>query len=119
MPPRLALIPIDQSGIDTIPFDYQTAIDAGRYDGYYDKENSRYVFNIARHIQAIFNNKIKNNGFILAVSNINDSYNYYLNGVKHLMYRRDNYSERVVLAGVNRSSIKPKLNLSFIKYKKD
>ena len=118
-PPRLALIPLDQSGNDTIPFDYRTAIDAGRYDGYYDKENSRYVFNIARHIQAIFNNKIKNNGFILAVSNINDSYNYYLNGVKHLMYRRDNYSERVVLAGVNKSSIKPKLNLSFIKYKKD
>ena len=118
-PPRLALIPIDQSGIDTIPFDYQTAIDAGRYDGYYDKENSRYVFNIARHIQAIFNNKIKNNGFFLAVSNIDNSYSYYLNGVKHLMYRRDNYSERVVLAGVNKSSIKPKLNLSFIKYKKD
>lgn len=118
-PPRLALIPIDQSGIDTIPFDYQTAYDADRYNGYYDKENSRYVFNIARHIQAIFNNKIKNNGFILAVSNPDYSYNYYLNGVKHLMYRRDNYSERVVLAGANKSSIKPKFNLSFIKYKKD
>jgi len=118
-PPRLALIPIDQSGIDTIPFDCQTDYDVGRYDGYYDKENSRYVFNIARHIQAIFNNKIKNNGFILAVSNIDNSYSYYLNGVKHLMYRRDNYSERVVLAGVNKLSIKPKLNLSFIKYKKE
>ena len=118
-PPRLALIPLDQSGNDTIPFDYRTAIDAGRYDGYYDKENSRYVFNIARHIQAIFNNKIKNNGFILAVSNIDNFEIYSLNGVKHLMFRRDNYSERVVLAGVNKALIKPKLNLSFIKYKKD
>ena len=35
------------------------------------------------------------------------------------MFRRDNYSERVVLAGVNKALIKPKLNLSFIKYKKD
>jgi hypothetical protein len=86
--------------------------------------------NVASRIQSLgqentiliseeIHNKIKNNGFILAVSNINDSYNYYLNGVKHIMFRRDNYSERVVLAGVNKSSIKPKLNLSFIKYKKD
>jgi len=115
----LALIPLDQSGNETVPFDYRTATDAGRYDGEYDKENSRYVFNIARHIQAIFNNKIKNNGFILAVSNIENFEIYSLNGVLQIVYRRDNYSERVVLAGVNKLSIKPKLNLSFIKYKKD
>lgn len=121
LPSRLALIPISTKGLDTIPYDYLTTADYGRYDGYYDSDNNRYVFNIARHVQAIFNGEVKNNGFILVVSNLDypSPIVYYTNGIKQISFRRDNFAGRVILAGANNEVLKPKLNLSFIKYKKD
>jgi hypothetical protein len=72
-------------------------------------------------VQAILGGKVKNNGFVLVVSNLEypNPYTYYVNGVAQKTFRRDNYIERVILAGSNKGTLKPKFSLSFIKYKKD
>ena len=108
-PPKLALLPLDSLGKEAFSVDQQTSTDFLRYDGNYDADNNRYVFNIPRHVQAILTGKIKNYGFRLVVADAS--------GI--IALRRDNYSERVVLAGNNNQALHPKFNLSFIKYKHD
>lgn len=108
-PVSLALLAMDSIGQENFVLDQLTTIDAARYDGIYDEVNKRYVFNIARHVQAIMNGKKKNYGFYIVVADPSA-----LSTVK-----RDNFSERVVLAGVNHASLKPKFNLSYIKFKND
>ena len=110
-PPKLALIPLDSSGKETYAVDELTSTDFQRYDGNYDSLNSRYVFNLARHVQAIINKKRKNYGFHMVVADPNGA----------ILIRRDNYPERVVFGGSNNFNvaIRPKFNLSFIKYKHD
>jgi hypothetical protein len=110
-PPKLALLPLDSAGKETFSMDQLTIIDFGKYGGNYDEVNNRYVFNLARHVQAILNGKRKYYGFRLVVADPSGA----------LAVRRDNYAERVVLAGNNHpnAALRPKFNLSFIKFKND
>lgn len=108
-PFSLALLAIDSIGRENFVIDQLSTIDAARYNGIYDEVNKRYVFNIARHVQAILSGKKKNYGFYVVVADPSA-----LNTVK-----RDIYAERVVLAGTDNASLKPKFNLSYIKFKND
>ena len=105
-PPKLSLLPLDAKGEETQSKDQKDATDLVRYDGNYDKTNRRYVFNIARHVQAIMNGEINNYGFNLVVADPE--------GLNTLA--RDIYINRVILAGTNKIN-KPKFSLSYIKLK--
>lgn len=110
IPPQyLAILPLDSLGRETFTQDQLSATDFARYGGAYDSDKKRYVFNIARHVQAIMNGTRKNYGFYMVVANPDVSY----------AGRRDNYQERVILAGANNPTLKPKFNLSYIKFKND
>ncbi|MEO6302048.1 MAG: hypothetical protein ABIP51_02635, partial [Bacteroidia bacterium] len=111
VPPKLALLPLDSLGREAYSVDQLSLTDFSRYGGDFDSDNNRYVINIARHVQAIVNKKRKNYGFHLVIADPNGA----------LAIRRDNYAERVVLAGKDHSngSLRPKFNLSFIKYQYD
>lgn len=121
LPKKLALLPLNALGKEFFPFDFLNNIDLNRYNGNYDSEKKVYVFNIARHVQAILNGEIKNHGFVLVVANPDPitAYSYSENGLINKILRKDNLIERVVLAGSNKTLIKPKFNFSYIKYKRD
>jgi hypothetical protein len=108
-PPTLALLAMDSLSRENFMIDQLNATDAARYDGTYDAANNRYVFNIARHVQAIMNGQRKNYGFYIVVADASA-----LTTVK-----RDNHAERVVIAGVKHATLKPKFNLSYIKFRND
>jgi hypothetical protein len=108
-PPRAALLPIEPDGRETYAQDQLTDADLARYGGYYDYTNNRYVFNIARHVQAILRGTKKNYGFYLVVADPSPL----------VTARRDNFAERIVLAGTAHSTLKPKFSLSYIKYAHD
>ncbi|MCE3258901.1 MAG: hypothetical protein K0S12_542 [Bacteroidetes bacterium] len=108
-PSELALLAIDSLGRENFVVDQLSQVDQARYGGEYDDVNNRYVFNIARHVQSILNGTKKNLGFYLVVADPSPG----------STGRRDNYAERVILAGMNNTSLKPKLNLSFIKFRND
>ncbi|MBA3663045.1 MAG: DUF4270 family protein [Bacteroidetes bacterium] len=108
-PPYLALLAMDSLSRESFVLDQLSTVDAARYDGIYDNVNNRYVFNIARHVQAIFNGVKKNYGFYVVVADPSALYTV----------KRDNNAERVVIAGISHSTLKPKLNLSYVKFKKD
>jgi hypothetical protein len=107
-PPKLTLFAIDSLGNENFTTDQLNSTDMARYGGDYDETNKRYVFNIARQVQAILRRKKKNYGFYLVVTNPDG-----LNAV-----RRDTYMERIVLFGTNTSK-KPVFNLNYIKFKND
>ena len=111
VPPKLALLPLDSLGRETYSVDQLSLTDFARYGGDYDEDNNRYVINIARHLQAILTKKRKNYGFHLVVANPDGAY----------VVRRDNYIERVILGGSDHpnTDLRPKFNVSFIKYKHD
>jgi hypothetical protein len=108
-PPLLSLLPLSSDGQETYALDQLNDLDRSRYNGEYDYDNNRYVFNIARHVQAIMRGTQTNYGFYVVVANPSPIYTS----------RRDNYAERIVLAGSNHATLKPKFNLSFIKLKHD
>jgi hypothetical protein len=108
-PPKLSLLPLDSLGREIASMDQRNTIDFGRYNGNYDAASNSYVFNIARHAQAIFKGQMKNYGFNLVVADPEIP----------TTIRRDNYMERIILAGSNNPSLKPRLNLSFVKFKND
>ena len=107
VPSKLALIALDSLGRELKVKDQVSSTDLGRYDGGYDSDNKRYVFNIARHVQAILNGQIKNYGFQLVVADPSSP------GF------RDDYISRVIFQGKNYGASRPKLNLSFVKFRKD
>ncbi len=108
-PPKLALLPLDSVGKEIYAVDQLSSTDYLRYGGSFDPTNNRYVFNLARHVQAIINKKKKNYGFHLVVADPDPT----------IVVRRDNYGERVILCGNNNATLKPTFNLSFIKYTHD
>lgn len=123
LPPKLCLFPMDSLGRESFALDQINTTDRARYNGKYDDVNNRYVFNIARHVQAILSGKAKNYGFYLVVSSSEDLVSYknlYNGNSKELLFAgRDHYLERVVLAGSNNSLLKPTFNLSYVKLKND
>ena len=107
-PPKLALLPLDSTGKETYALDQLSDTDfKNRYGGEFDATNNRYVFNIARHVQAIVNKEKKNWGFYLVIADPE----------RTEVIRRDNIAERVVLAGNNNPTLRPKFKVSYIKYK--
>jgi len=122
-PVKLCLLPIDSLGRETFALDQTNATDAARYNGKYDETTDSYTFNIARQVQAILSGKTKNYGFYLVVAdadNLLTYKNYYSGSSKELLLvKRDNYGDRVILAGSYSGSIRPVLNLSYVKLKHD
>lgn len=120
-PPKLVLLSMDSLSRETYAQDLLGSVDYARYDGKYDDVNKRYVFNIAREAQLIFSGKKLNRGFYLVVANADFSLTtIYVGNSKELApMRRDNYYERVVLAGSNNAQYKPVLNLSYIRFKNE
>ncbi len=110
-PPKLALLPLDSLGKEIYAVDQLSNTDFLRYGGVYNATNNSYVFNIPRHVQAILSGKKKNYGFHIAVADPDPT----------IVVRRDNYAERVVLAGNAHPNLalRPKFNLSFIKFTHD
>lgn len=108
-PPKLSLLPIEASSKETFALDQLNETDLARYDGNYDYTNKRYVFNIARHVQAICRGMKKNYGFYVVVADPSPL----------VTARRDHAAERIILAGKNNSSLKPKFNLSYIRLSHD
>jgi hypothetical protein len=106
-PPLLSLLPIGSDSKESYAIDELTASDLSRYDGTYNSDKSAYVFNIARHVQAILRGQRTNFGFYVAVANPNPIYTS----------RRDNYLERIVLCGTKNSINRPKFTLSYEKLK--
>jgi hypothetical protein len=110
-PPKLSLLPLNAAGKDTFAIDQSNATDNARYDGYFVQGtkpgSGRYVFNIARHAQAIFDGKTRNRGFRLVVADPD----------RLQTARRDNYDERAVLYGAD-TPLRPVLNLSVVRLDK-
>lgn len=115
-PVKLSLLPLDSLGRETYAADQ---LDNSRYDGSYDGTLNRYVFNIARHAQRIAERKLKNYGFYLVVANTDVVYSTaYDSPSKELIFvRRDNFLERVILAGNNKGALKPQCNITYVKLK--
>ena len=122
-PAKLCLLAADSTGREIFVQDQLNATDVARYSGAYDADTKSYVFNIARHVQAILSGKRKNYGFYLVMANTENVPTFtpsYIGSTKELRYvARDNYVERVVLAGSNQPDLKPVLNLSYVKFKHD
>ena len=75
-PSNLCLLPVDSINRETFALDQTDATDAVRYDGTFDSTANRYVFNIARHVQAILSGKKNNLGFYLVVANADELLTY-------------------------------------------
>lgn len=117
-PPRLTLLSTDSLSRETFLEDLLSSADYARYDGAYDEVNNRYVFNLAREAQSVFNGTKKNRAYYLVVANTELSLKpVYVQGSKDLVsIRRDNYVERVILAGSANSALKPVFNLTYVKF---
>jgi hypothetical protein len=109
LPPQLTLLPVSMAGRDTLALDQLNPTDNARYNGFYDAPNNRYIFNIARHAQAILKGEKANNGFYLYVADPS----------KILAGRRDNFIERVALAGTGNTANQPRFRMNYIRFKKD
>jgi hypothetical protein len=105
VPPRLALLPIGSDSKESFAIDELTADNLTRYDGTYNSDKNAYVFNIARHVQAILRGQRTNFGFYVVIANPDPIYTS----------RRDTYLERVVLCGTKNSINRPKFTLSYEK----
>lgn len=108
-PAKLALLPLDSLGRENYAIDQLSSTDFARYGGDFDSTKKQYVFNIARHVQSIVNGERKNYGFYIVVADGNRIYTA----------RRDNFINRLVFAGSNNATLKPKLNLNFIKFRNE
>jgi len=108
-PLLLSLLAADSLGLESFTADQLNSVDLARYDGGYDSQNNRYVFNIARHVQAVLSGKIKNYGFYLVVATPSP-----------LLTRfRDYTVDRVALCGSDRGALRPTFSLSYVKFPKD
>lgn len=109
LPPiRIALLPVDSLGRENYSPDQLSTTNLGRYDGGYDSDNERYVFNIARYVQEVLSGKKKNYGFYLILAD----------PTPLLAPYRDHSNERVAFYGSGKT-LKPTFSLSYIKFPKD
>jgi hypothetical protein len=106
-PPRLALMPIQANGKEGFALDQLNQTDLTRYDGQFS--NNKYVFNIARHVQAILRGTIPNLGFYVVVADPTPLFSA----------RRDNFAERAIIAGTAHPTLAPKFKLTFLKFRYD
>ncbi len=115
-PPALCLLPLTPAGRDTFAVDQMTTLDNARYGGVYSAD--KYTFNITRHVQAIIDGKVKNNGFVLVVANPERLDLLNTNGILTRIIRRDFYAEGVVLYGPAMGENAPRLRLSYVRLNK-
>jgi hypothetical protein len=121
--PRLTLLPLDSLGRQIYSQDQLSFTDYTRYDGSYDRDAHKYVFNIARHVQAIANKQVKNYGFDLVVANSDQTLSspilaqLYILTNPSMAVRRDEYNNRTVFYGTGRSSKRPMFNISYVRIK--
>jgi hypothetical protein len=108
-PPKFALLPINDFNQELLAQDQLSETDLVRYGGNYDEGSGRVVFNIPREIQAVMRGRKKNRGYYLVVADPSPLYTA----------RRDNYHQRIVLAGTSHPTLKPKFNLSYVKLAHD
>ena len=121
-PPKLLLLSIDSLGRETYAKDLISSSSYARFDGTYNSSMNAYVFNIALEAQAIFSGVKRNRGFYLVVANGDLSLKtVYATEDSKILFplRRDNYYQRVVLAGSNNALLKPVFNLNYIRFKND
>lgn len=104
-PPILSLIPLDVNGKESLGSHSYNVSNLSRYNGKYDSDKKRYVFDIARFVQLVMNGDRKNYGFNLVVADPD---------ISKVLYR-DQYQNRVVFYGLNQSDLKPKCNLYYVK----
>jgi hypothetical protein len=104
-PPILTLIPLDQNGKESLGSHSFNVSNLSRYNGKYDSEKKRYVFDIARFVQLVMNRDRKNYGFNLVVADPD---------ISKVVFR-DQYQNRVVFHGLNKLDLKPKCNLYYVK----
>lgn len=71
-PKQLLLTLIDSTGKEYLPYDY--SFNSTYYGGVLDTTDYTYRFNIAQHLQAVVDGKLKNNGFYLSVGNKSSEY---------------------------------------------
>lgn len=109
VPPSLVLLLDSADNKELVPRDMISTSSLVRYDGNYDPDNNRYVFNIARHVQYVLNGKTLNYGFYLVVADNN--------GVTTAL--RDQSIRRVILGGTKNFLFKPSFNITYVKFKKD
>jgi len=107
-PPKFSLLPIDENSLELFALDQANETDLARYDGKYDATGNRIVFNISKTFQAIMRGTKVNRGFYLVIADPIPLYTA----------RRDNYAERIVLAGTANPNLYPRLNLSYTKLDK-
>jgi hypothetical protein len=117
LPPALTLMPLDSAGNPYFARDMMTTIDNPRYNGKYDAAAKKYVFNLARHVQAVFNGEVRNHGFILMVANPERIDFINIGGNLIRTVRKDIYSEGAILHGSN-SILKPVLSLNYTRLEK-
>lgn len=121
--PRLTLLPLDSLGRQIYSQDQLNFTDYTRYDGSYDRDAHKYVFNIARHVQAIANKQVKNYGFDLVVANSDQTLSspilaqLYILTNPSMAVRRDEYNNRTVFYGTGRATKKPTFNISYVRIK--
>ncbi len=108
-PANLALIASSSNGTEELVWDQLETTDFVKYGGNYDATNKQYVFNIARQMQRILDDKNVNYGFYLVNALPNKSY----------VIRRDNRLERVVIGGKSNISYKPTFKVTYVKFPHD
>lgn len=106
--PRLTLLALDSLGRETLTLDQRSSAYISRYDGTYDSNKHRYVFNIPLHAQAILSGKRKNYGFVLVLADPDPL----------LVAFRDQNVEGIKIQGSNGLS-KPVFQMDYIRLKNE
>lgn len=107
-PPRLSLLALDSLGRETLTLDQRNSNYISRYDGTYDSNKQRYVFNIPLHAQALLSGKRKNYGFVLVLADPDPIYVAF----------RDQNVEGLKLQGSN-GILKPFFRMDYIRMKNE
>lgn len=105
-PPKLCLFALDSLGRETTLEDLKNVNYVSRFDGSYDTEAQRYVFNIPLHAQAILKGKLKNYGFAIAMVDSDPLYSAF----------RDLNQESLILQGA-KSAQAPQFRIDYIRLK--
>jgi hypothetical protein len=108
-PSSLALIGCGETGTEELVWDQLETSDFIKYGGNYNNTNKTYTFNIARQMQKVITNKIKNYGFYLVNALPNRAFTA----------KRDDRFQRLVFGGKSNLTFKPVFKVTYIKFPYD
>lgn len=108
-PSSLALIGCGENGSEELVWDQLENSDFVKYNGGYNSTQKCYTFNIARQMQKVITNKVKNYGF------------YLVNALPSRAFtvKRDDRFQRLVFGGPSNVTFKPVFTVTYIKYPYD